>query len=153
MMPGRDRVALEPDHEVEDRSAVGDADLLLARQGGEDLLGEVEGVVRPLVEGEPWRVGEIGEGDAIPSGQGVALGDEDVRLGDEERVEREPGVPEQLVDDVPVEVVPVEDAELAAQRADVLDDVPGAGLAQRELVLGRARCPSTMRTNASTANE
>ena len=60
-----------------------------------------------------------------------------MRLGEEERVEREPGVPEQLVDDVPVEVVPVQDAELAAERADVLDDVPGAGLAQRELVLGR----------------
>ena len=60
-----------------------------------------------------------------------------MRLGEEERVEREPGVPEQFVDDVPVEVVPVEDAELAAERPDVLDDVPGASLPQRELVFGR----------------
>src|SRR5699024_9390232 len=94
-------------------------------------------VVRPLVEGEPRRVGEIGEGDAISRGEWVLPGDEDVRLSEEERAEREPGVPEQLVDDVPVEVVPVEDAKLAAERPDILDDVPRASLPQRELVLGR----------------
>ncbi|MNY77078.1 hypothetical protein D3C86_2168690 [compost metagenome] len=47
----RDRVAVEPDHEVEDRGTVRDPDLLLTGQGGENLLCEVEGVVRTLIEG------------------------------------------------------------------------------------------------------
>ena len=61
-----------------------------------------------------------------------------MRRGDEERVEGESGIPEQLVDHAAVEVVAVEDADLAAERPDILDDVPGAGLSQRELVLGRS---------------
>src|SRR5690242_6288299 len=47
----RDCVAVEPDHEVEDRRTVRDPDLLLTGQGGKNLLGEVEGVVRALIEG------------------------------------------------------------------------------------------------------
>src|SRR5699024_6675812 len=59
----RDGVAIEPDHEVEDGRTVRDADLLRARQRGEDLLGEVERVVHPLVEREPRQTREIIEGD------------------------------------------------------------------------------------------
>src|SRR5699024_6762433 len=56
---GRDRVPVESDHEIEDGRTVGDPDLPLARQGGEDLLGEVERVVGALIKSEPRQVGQI----------------------------------------------------------------------------------------------
>src|SRR5690606_6021344 len=105
-------------------------DLLLARQGGENLLGEGERVVRPLVESEPRQGGEIVKGDAVAGGKRVRTRDEDVRRGEEERVERKPGVSQQFVDNLPVEIVAVEDAELTAERANVFDDVPGTRLSQ-----------------------
>src|SRR5699024_8315154 len=122
---GRDRVSVETDHEVEDGRTVGDPDLSLAGQGGEDLLSEVERVVRALIEGEPRQVRQILEGDAIPGGQRVVPGDENVRDRLEERLEDQPGIPQEFVDDLAVEVVPEEHPHLTAERPDVLDDVPG----------------------------
>ncbi|MEG8035195.1 hypothetical protein QP157_07670 [Sphingomonas sp. LR61] len=61
-----------------------------------------------------------------------------MRLGDEQWCEDDPGVPQQLAEHLLVEVVAVEDPHLAAQRADVLDDVPRARLTERELVLVRS---------------
>ena len=59
-----------------------------------------------------------------------------MRSGEKKRCERESGFPEQLVNDLPVEIVPIEDAYLAAERPDILNDVPGAGLTELEFVFG-----------------
>src|SRR5690606_18060123 len=67
--PGGDRVAVQPDHQVEDRGPIADPDVLRGRARGEDLLGEVEGVVGPLVEGEP--------GQALEDRKSVVYGDGD----------------------------------------------------------------------------
>ncbi|MCF2570982.1 hypothetical protein HX613_02285 [Brevibacterium sp. UCMA 11754] len=84
--------------------------------------------------------------------QAVLPEDEDVRDCNEKRVKDKSGVPQQFVDDLLVEVVPVKNAELTAERANIFDDVPGASLTQRELILG-ASLALTIRTNASTTNE
>lgn len=55
----------------------------------------------------------------------------------EKRVKDKPGISQQFVDDLLVEVVPIENAELAAERANIFDDVPSASLSKRELILGR----------------
>ncbi|MEG8035196.1 hypothetical protein QP157_07675 [Sphingomonas sp. LR61] len=64
--PGGDRVPAEADHEVEDRRPVRHTDLPLARHRRQDLLRQVEGVVRALVERQPRQVGEVLEGRTLP---------------------------------------------------------------------------------------
>src|ERR1700712_4473071 len=134
---GRDGVTAETDHEVEDGGPVAHPNVLLRRTGRENFFGEVERAVSALVECEPWQVFEIVGGGAFALGERIRARNEDVRGGEEQRFEGEPRLPEQLVDDVPVEVVPVENTKLAAECADIFDDVPGAGLTEGELVLRR----------------
>ncbi len=95
-----DGVPAQADHQVEDGGAVRDLDLALAGARGEHFLGEVERVVRTLVEGQPRQVFEVLERDLRPGGQRVAARNEDVRIGEEQRVEHEPGLAQQLVDDL-----------------------------------------------------
>src|SRR5699024_4760840 len=84
---------------------------------------------------------QIVERDALSGGKWVLAGDEDVRDRREERAEDESRIPQEFVDDLAVEVVPVEDAHLTAERPDILDDVPRPGFAERELVLLRVAGP------------
>ena len=71
-------IAVQADEQVEQGGPVADHDLLGALQGAQDLLGEVEGVVLPLLIGQPGVGGQVVQGDGRATGQGICFADEHV---------------------------------------------------------------------------
>ena len=73
--------------------------------------------------------------DEVASSKWMAFPHKDVDAGVEERVESESLVTYCLLEHPPVEAVEVQDANLAAEASDILDDLSGGCLAHDELVI------------------
>ena len=85
------------------------------------------------------RIGcKVGKGQLRAAGKRVALANEDVDRRVEEGMEACAGIGEGLLQNAGVKVVQIEDADIAAKCADVIDDLRCGGLAHDELELAVA---------------
>lgn len=131
-----ERVAVEPDHQVDHRGAVVDLDGLGVVVHGRQLLGKVEGVVAALLKGEEGVVAQLLAVDLCAVGKRVVFPQKDIGLAVHQLVELNVVRAEDLRDDVAVEVAEVEDADLATQACDVVDDLARLALTDGEIVFG-----------------
>ncbi len=136
--PAADRVAGEADEEVEERRPVADGNVPGAAPCALQLLGKVERVVIPLLVGEPGIGIQILRGEDSLFRKRVGGTEKDVGRGLKQKVKGESMVPELPCHHRLVEVVAVEDADLALKGGDILQNLVGSGLPDGEVVL-RAR--------------
>ena len=130
-----ERVTVEADHQVQHGRAVVRLDGAVVFARAQDFFGKVERTVVALFEGEARVIGKLVERDERLLRERVALPQVNVGLAFDELVEREITCVEQALDHLAVKVAQVEDADIALERGDVLDDFPRARLADGELVL------------------
>lgn len=130
----RNRVAVQPDKQVEQRCAIRNDDGLRAVFGDVHLFGEVERILDALLVAQARIGAQLVERDGSALRKRIAPADEDVRMRCEEFGEGEVGIAEDARDHIGVERAQIDDAQLAAGEPHIFDDIVRAPLAQRELV-------------------
>ena len=105
------------------------------RQVAERLFGIVERIRSALLERVARVVGQVVGSQQRGARQRVVLAHEHVHARVEQGSVGHVGVVERLLQHAPVEVVGVQDAHFAAERAHVVDDLGRGAFAQDELVL------------------
>ncbi len=132
--PRADRVAVEADHQVQDRGPVGNLDDPLDVVDGDDLFGKKEGVVA-LVEDTAGIFVKHVQGNLLKASQGMVLMEIDMKGALHQGDELEIGFTQDLVYDPLVVGGGVDDPQVRLEVLDIVDHIPGPGLENGELVL------------------
>ncbi|MPM85136.1 hypothetical protein SDC9_132213 [bioreactor metagenome] len=131
---GGNRIAVQPDHQVEHGGPVSHLDAFFMKLGAENLLRKIEGVIFPLLVGQAGVVLQILQRDILPLCKGACAAGKNMGLGGKQGVKRQIALPQKLFNDLAVKRVQIENSNFAAQGSDGLHNIMGLRFPHGQLI-------------------